>query len=246
MTFSDFIIYADESGDHSLTSIDADYPVFVLTFCIFKKEDYATSVSPALQRFKFKHFGHDIVVLHEHAMRKQKPPFEFLKHKALHASFMDGLSDIIDATPMTIIASVIKKKDHVVQYAQANNPYQIALLFCMERTFQFLTEQGQGKRVTHIVFESRGKKEDRDLELEFRRIRDGANWWRVNFDCLDICFANKQVNSAGLQLADMTARPIGLRVLRPNQPNRAHDIIRKKLRRSPGGRTAGWGFKVFP
>ena len=28
--FSDYVVYVDESGDHSLTSIDADYPVFVL------------------------------------------------------------------------------------------------------------------------------------------------------------------------------------------------------------------------
>lgn len=28
--FSDFIVYVDESGDHSLQSIDQSYPVFVL------------------------------------------------------------------------------------------------------------------------------------------------------------------------------------------------------------------------
>jgi hypothetical protein len=36
---SDFIIYVDESGDHSLESIDPDYPVFVLSFCIFRKSE---------------------------------------------------------------------------------------------------------------------------------------------------------------------------------------------------------------
>ena len=28
--FSDYVVYVDESGDHSLASIDSDYPVFVL------------------------------------------------------------------------------------------------------------------------------------------------------------------------------------------------------------------------
>ncbi|WP_338012591.1 DUF3800 domain-containing protein [Rhizobium sp. LCM 4573] len=37
MSYSDFIIYVDESGDHSLTSIDVNYPIFVLSFCIFEK-----------------------------------------------------------------------------------------------------------------------------------------------------------------------------------------------------------------
>jgi len=44
MKFSDYIIYVDESGDHSLESIDPDYPIFVLSFCIFKKSKY-TSIS---------------------------------------------------------------------------------------------------------------------------------------------------------------------------------------------------------
>jgi len=38
MTYSDYVIYVDESGDHTLTAIDRDYPVFVLDFCIFRKD----------------------------------------------------------------------------------------------------------------------------------------------------------------------------------------------------------------
>jgi len=62
---SDFIIYVDESGDHSLTSIDPEYPIFVLSFCIFRKEDYTQRVAPAIRELKFATFGHDMVVLHE-------------------------------------------------------------------------------------------------------------------------------------------------------------------------------------
>jgi len=42
-------------------------------------------------------------------------------------------------------------------------------------------------------------------------------------------FIPKAANSSGLQLADLTARPIALSHLRPNQPNRAFEIIRTKL-----------------
>ena len=41
--------------------------------------------------------------------------------------------------------------------------------------------------------------------------------------------ANKKSNSSGLQLADLTARPIGLKYLRPGQENRAYDIIAPKI-----------------
>ena len=70
--FSNFVVYVDESGDHGLQTVDANYPVFVLSFCVFPKRYYCDTVVPALQKFKFKHFGHDIVVLHEHEIRKEK------------------------------------------------------------------------------------------------------------------------------------------------------------------------------
>ncbi len=49
-------------------------------------------------------------------------------------------------------------------------------------------------------------------------------------------FQAKSVNSTGLQLADLTARPIALNSLRPNQVNRAFEIIQPKL----------GGLKCFP
>ena len=42
-------------------------------------------------------------------------------------------------------------------------------------------------------------------------------------------FVKKAINSTGLQLADLTARPIALDVLRPGQSNRAYEIIKRKL-----------------
>ncbi len=38
---SDYIVYVDESGDHSLSSIDEGYPIFVLSFCVFQKTYYS-------------------------------------------------------------------------------------------------------------------------------------------------------------------------------------------------------------
>lgn len=58
--------------------------------------------------------------------------------------------------------------------------------------------------------------------------------------------ADKKCDSAGLQIADLVARPIGRRILDPTQPNRAYEIIEKKFRRSPRGKIEGWGLKVFP
>jgi hypothetical protein len=40
MTFSDYVVFVNKSGDHSLTSIDAAPPVFVLGFCMLEKEPH--------------------------------------------------------------------------------------------------------------------------------------------------------------------------------------------------------------
>ena len=245
MQYSDYIIYVDESGDHGLTNIDPQYPIFVLTFCIFNKEEYATKVSPVIQRIKFKHFGHDNVVFHEHEIRKQSKQFGFLTDATKREEFMNDLSGLIKDAPMTIIAAVIRKDALVRRYIEPHNPYEIALQFCMERAFKHLGDLGQTDRKTHIVLEARGKDENNQLELEFRRILDNGVF-RGRKPCFDIQFAPKARNLGGLQLADLTARPIGIRVLRPTQANRAYDTINAKLRKGKNGEVSGFGIKEFP
>lgn len=240
--FSDYIVYADESGDHGMVNIDPQYPMFALTFCVMRKDAYTAEIVPAMQGFKFGIWGHDTVVLHEHEIRKSLGPFGLLRtDRALRTRFMDELNALIETAPMTIFASVIHKEKHRAKYANPWNPYEIALHFCMERLHMMLTAEGQHGKTVHVVFESRGAKEDAELELEFRRIAGNDSHWgyrRHDFSRFDFqpVFIPKAANASGLQLADLTARPIALSQLRPGQPNRAFDIIRPKLR----------GLKCFP
>jgi hypothetical protein len=93
--------------------------------------------------------------------------------------------------------------------------------------------KGQNNFNTHIIFEARGRAEDLALEVEFRRVCDSKNSLQKTFP-FEIIIADKKTNSAGLQLADMIARPVGLSVLRPNQQNRAFDVLRDKIYREDG------------
>ncbi|MFY8140980.1 MAG: hypothetical protein ACOVMO_09690 [Caulobacter sp.] len=63
--FSDYIVFADESGDHGLEAFEASYPLFVLAFAMVKKQTYVDAIVPSLQRAKLEFFGHDQVVFHE-------------------------------------------------------------------------------------------------------------------------------------------------------------------------------------
>ena len=243
--FSDFIVYVDESGDHGLVTIDPDYPMFVLVFCIFNKKEYINNIIPALAQFKMRFWGHNEYVLHEHDIRKPRDEFTILFNKSVRETFLNELNELMSNISVTIIASVINKKDLLSKYITPDNPYEISLSFGLERIYRYLDDAEQSNSRTSIIVERRGKKEDASLELVFRRICDGSNFLNKRFP-YDIVMIDKKSNSAGLQIADLTARPIGLKTLRPNQPNRAYDIIETKLRKSPTGNIRGWGIKEFP
>lgn len=174
--FSEFIIYVDESGDHSLVQVDPQYPIFVLAFCVFEKNVYANTISPAIQQFKFKYFGYDMVILHEHEIRKSKGDFDILLNPSIRNDFMEDLNQLIDGAPFTIVATGILKQRLNKVYTDPDNPYHLALRSCLEQAHILLDSRGQEGRVTHVVFERRGKKEDDDLELAFRRACDGKHF----------------------------------------------------------------------
>jgi hypothetical protein len=239
--FSDYIFYVDESGDPNLSNINPVFPMFCLSFCVVAKESYVDSIVPSFQEFKFKYFGHDLIVLHEHEIRKSKGVFTLLLTDAeLRGNFYSDLNHLMENADMKVIAGVIRKNALIKSYDDPYDPYRLALLFCMERLLSFLLAHKQAEKLIDVVFESRGRNEDRELEVVFRRICDNQENW--GFKSLDFqqcnfrpVFAPKTCNSTGLQLADLTARPVALKTLRPDQNNRAYDIIEPKLEK-----------KVFP
>ncbi len=232
--FGDYLVFVDESGDHGLSSIDPDFPVFALSFILIKKSDYVNNIVPAVQALKIKYWGHDQVVLHEHEIRKEKGAFGLLRRSpTLRSSFIDDLTAVMTSADFRHVTSVIDKNKLKERYANPFSPYEIGMRFCMEKTLDFLKREGQAGKTTHIIIEGRGLKEDRELELEFRRICDNQNRWGYRApDFTEIPFelicADKKSNSVGLQLADLIVRPIALKYLRPQQDNRAFDIIRTK------------------
>ena len=89
-----------------------------------------------------------------------------------------------------------------------------------------LSEEQPHRGAVHVIFESRGRKEDRELEPEIRRIaandvRLGRELQDFGLFALQSVFVPKAAIFTGWQLADLTARPIALSNLQPNQPDRA-------------------------
>lgn len=238
---SRYAVYVDEAGDHG--PVSKEFPVFVLTFLVFDKLEYAEKIVPAFHAFKFRQFGHDDAVLHEREIRKALNLFGFLKNAKRRDEFHADLSQMIETSKFTVISVVIDKARLRKMYRNPFDPYDLAMRYGLERVASFLNGRGD-KGLVHVMFESRGKAEDAALELEFRRVV--ATPLRGKVREMDIKFASKKANHCGLQLADLIARPVGRHVLMPDQPNRAFEIIKDKFFSNQRGETRNVGLKVFP
>ena len=167
------------------------------------------------------------MILHAHEIRKEKGDFKFLFNRKVREQFLGGLTTLMQRLPYTLIAGAIDKEQLNHRYADPDNPYSIAMRFCLEQAFSFLRERAE--KPTYVLVESRGRKEDGDLRLPF-----------------EVVFVDKKQNLPGLQLADLVCYSINRHLLKPDQPNRAYDVVEKKLHRSGEGRLAGHGLKTLP
>lgn len=243
--FGDYVVFVDESGDHGLQEIDKDYPVFVLAFCIFNIRDYVEDIVPRFKSLKFKFFGHDLTVFHEREIRKSQGHFKILFDTKLRESFFENLNRFMEESKFSIIACAINKYQYRESGYVYDNPYRVAMQFGLERTFYHLQAEGQKGRKIYVIFESRGKREDDELELEFRRLMAKSPISGMA-ETLQFVTSNKMANSEGLQISDLVARPIGLHIYKPDQSNRAFEILKERLRKSRTGQISGWGLKVLP
>lgn len=241
---SNYVAYFDESGDHGLNNIDAAFPVFVLCGCVFRIDHFLDRDLPAFTRLKFRYFGHDAPVFHSRDIRKQVGPFQILSDPATRTRFMADVAAFYANSSCTIIAAGIDKNRLRKQYRYPSDPYEISLLFCLERLYGFLADRGEQLGTLSCVFEKRGVAEDNRLAAQFVRICGGENYWgQLPFQAI---FADKQTNMAGLQMADLAAYPIARYFIDPTAPNLAYAAIEPRFRRSTGGKVTGYGLKLFP
>lgn len=241
---SDHILFVDESGDHGLASIDRHYPVFVLCSVLVRRDHYL-ELSSRLSSVKMEIWGHDEVVLHEHDVRKPSGIFSILQQQDVRNRLHEGLNAIFTDCTFQLIYSVIKKADYVARYQDPINPYDLSMSFVLERAYLELNSRGRGAQKTTVVVECRGKVEDAQLRRAFDRIVAGNNACGRALP-FELLMVSKLANSPGLQVADLAARPMGRKVIGPDQPNRAYEVLRNKIRRDVHGRAEGWGVKIAP
>lgn len=245
LSTSRFIAFFDECGDHSLTKINPELPVFALCTVVVEREAYARDIVPQIAAFKLRYFAHEGINLHSRDIRKAEGPFSILQNGSVRARFLDDLSAMMGRLPFTLFTTVIHKHAHKARYGDgARNPYDVALEYSFERILHFM--ESHEEMALPVIAEARGKNEDNELRASFHRLMTEGTYYnraeRFRKLICPISFRRKQDNIAGVQLADLCAHPVARKTLKPDAENRAYAVIEPKFYRSGNV----FGLKEFP
>ncbi|OGF47118.1 MAG: hypothetical protein A2452_00370 [Candidatus Firestonebacteria bacterium RIFOXYC2_FULL_39_67] len=244
-----YTFFLDETGDHGLSFIDKNFPLFLLCGCLISEDDLL-DIETALNEFKIKYFGSKSVVLHSREIRKCEGAFQVLFDTKLKSQFYNDLNGLLEKANITIIGAGINKEEYIKKYGKdAKDPYSICLSFVIERmTFCLDKKDNDGK--AEIIVEKRGKKEDVMLEAHFNSINDRGTFYvtrqRMQKRILGFSFLHKLDNNIGLQLSDLIAYPLARKTLYPEVHYIPFQILEKKIYCNDIGEYKGWGLKIFP
>ncbi len=242
-----YYLFIDESGDHGLSNLDPNFPVFLLCGVLIFEQSYET-LKTEINTLK-QHFWKDKkVILHSRDIRKCEKEFQILFNNNIKSSFYNKLNTIIKNNKYRIIASAIDKNNFIEKYGKLSDDiYEISLSFLIERAIFCLDEILFFNKTLEIIIEKRGKKEDNLLKKHFQKLLSRGtgyvNAQRLKNVNTKITFKDKKDNINGLQLSDLIAYPIARYVIDKDRANPAFDILKDNIYKNKGRM---YGLKIFP
>lgn len=241
------VLFLDESGDHNLSIVDPQYPLFILGGVIVERE-YADGVlGERLADFKQRMFARTDLVLHTADIVRNRGGFERLEDAQFRQRFYHELNELIRKLDFKVVACAIRKDAHLARYGMAAlDPYLLSLDVLVER---FCLELGHVHEGGTIVAETRDPILDRQLELAWLNLTIRGTRYVSAADVGEriagLTLRSKEDRVAGLELADLVVSPIGRHLLgKAVKPD--FEIVRSKLRASASGRIDGYGLVVLP
>ncbi len=241
------ILFLDESGDHSLSKVDPQYPVFVLGGIISEKEYAEGEMTEEVNAFKRSLFGRTDIVLHTADIVRNRNGFERMSEVQFRSRFYMELNALMRKLKYSVVACVIRKDEHLARYGiAALDPYLLSLNILVER---FCFEIGSQKAGGMILAEKREATLDANLEIAWLSLKvrgtDYLQPSQINERIIGLSLRSKTDNLAGLQLADLVVSPIGRHVLKKSD-REDFRIIESKFRCDRSGEYRGFGLVVLP
>ena len=107
------VLFLDESGDHNLTVIDSQYPLFILGGIIVDKAYAEERLAEAVSHFKRRLFGRDDIVLHTADITRNRNGFEQMKERVFRERFYRELNDLMCELEYVVVAWTFLLNDFV-------------------------------------------------------------------------------------------------------------------------------------
>lgn len=248
MMTNKYYFFMDETGDHGLSFVDSNFPLFLLCGVLFEESELI-KLEEKIKQFKNDFFKTDNVVLHSKEIRKCDGAFQILFDLNLKKKFYADLNKILSESNFIVIGSGVDKEKHIKKYGKgAKDPYSLSLSFVIERLIFCLDSKGLSE--VDIKIERRGKKEDQQLLDQYNTILDRGTYFvlpeRVKTKINKFESMYKRDNIIGLQIADLCAYPLARHILFPNEPYITFDVIKSKIYCDKNGKVNGYGLKIFP
>ncbi|MCI0698354.1 DUF3800 domain-containing protein [candidate division KSB1 bacterium] len=243
------ILFLYESGDHNLSVVDPQYPLFVLGGCIVESEYHERIMIPALVDYKKQLFGREDFILHTAEIARRRGIFQKLTNEAFREQFYESTNALMQTLDYQVIACVVEKEHHLRKYGLAAvDPYMLSLRILVER-FVWEMKSRKVSEPGYIVAESRDETLDNQLRLAWIDLRTSGtpkcSATQIRKHVSELHIRNKRENIAGLQIADLIVSPIGRWVL-GKQSKQDWEIIKGKLRKDKRGRFMGYGLVILP
>jgi hypothetical protein len=259
----EYRIYIDESGNHDLNvGPDSLHRYLSLTGVMIKEKYARSTVRPAFEGLKNKHFSHwpeQPVILHRKDIVNRLGPFEVLKDEEKSEAFNQDILTFLKKTHFHVITVMIDKHAHKEKYkVWRAHPYHYCMEVIIEKYAQWLVRNnGTGD----VVAEARDRKSDKKLKKAFRYFYKNGTGYVKNtrmqslLTSPELKLYPKTENIAALQIADLIAHPSAASIKawankEPAPVNFGGQIskilIDEKYDRSWIGKINGYGRKWLP
>jgi hypothetical protein len=234
-------MYVDDSGTSSLKDLTKYYVISGVIvdicdlFCIQKK----------VEQFRKNHFMKDYrhEEIHVHEIYHSKGNFEKITKREKY-NLLNHIYQIIYGLPVTIISVGINKIQFELMHPDWDS-FNVAWTFLLERFDRFISDNNS-KDKGEIVVDISSNMNEREIKRIIKYlIKHGTPYQYISHVAEEPSFFYSETIH-GIQVADAasycTLRHLNGYTKFCNYWN----IIMGKMRKGPGGKIDGYGFKVFP
>lgn len=248
-----YLIYIDESGDTIPLSQNGKN-FLVLTGCIIR-EDKIQEIDEQFRRIKYKYYQDSDIEIKSNFLRYANPDLSEnsplkLNSRQKYDELEKDVGDFLKEIEVVLYSVVIHKETYWEQYP-AQNPYQIAYIFLLERFQKFLNlkealgicviDPREGQTEKHFI--------GNDLsDLHDKMRHEDSSVWKKCPRIIEKLLFSQSDKTIGIQIADLFCYPV-FHVFeynkKPDEYWRFRELSYPKLYKNRGV-VDGYGLKYFP